>query len=683
MSESDSDSEQHLDFTTKIGILDPEGVNPNPLTNAEYTQNYKNLAKKWSSLPGYTKAKEILDSIRDVQLTFIISGTGSGKSVLLPKFALHYTNYKGRIAMTLPKRVITVSAATFASQTLDTALGTDVGYVFKGSDKSMRNPANKIIYMTDGILTMKMLTDPTLSEYKVIIIDEAHERKVQIDMIMLGLKNLLQSGTRPDLRVIIMSATIDSEKYQKYFAGVKSRIVMVSGQPNYPIDVHFLDHPTKNYISTGLEIIDSIVKIEIKKDILFFIAKSKEAVDVCKVIRPKFPHIYCIEVYADMDKKLQIYAEDKDKYMELGPYNQKLVMATNVAESSLTIDGLKYVIDSGYELFSYFDPESIAHILEPRLIAKSSALQRRGRVGRTEAGICYHLLTESQFNSLKPFQDPDILRQDITMDLLKIIKGTKTESYIDGFDVLTQLMDIPKQSYVNYTYNLLKLYKILDSADILEKKISSEILSFSSQELNQSLFLIFAYQMFCAREASIILAMIDACDSRIGNIFFKSDTICESDCAKSASKTYLKQISSKKGDHLTFLNIFTDYKNSLDQMAWAKKHGIKLYILKSAKDKSNELYRKIINISKAPQLAGAKDIDLNKKIIEALKRSHLHLQAKNLKSTYANKQQSAQISRDSVLHQYYNKSDLSKKTFIYNELKSIAGNWEFSVATLI
>lgn len=674
----------HLDFSSKIGILDPEGKEPNPLNGQPYSQKYKDLAKMWSSLPGYVKAEEIFKSIRDFQLTFIISGTGSGKSVLLPKFALHYTNYKGKVGMTLPKRVITVTAANFSAATLDTEVGKDVGYVFKGYDKKMHNTENKIVYMTDGILTMKMVNDPTLSEYAVIIIDEAHERKVQIDMIMLFLKNLLQSGKRPDLRVIIMSATIDGDKYKKYFAGVKSNIVMVSGKPNHPIDVHFLEQPTKNYIATGLEIIEGIVNSQIKKDMLFFIAKSREAIEVCRFIRPKFPRIYCIEVYADMDKNLQIYAEDKDKYMELGNYDQKLVMATNVAESSLTIDGLKYVIDSGYELFSYFDPEAVAHVLETRLIAKSSALQRRGRVGRTESGICYHLLTKSQFDSLKEFQEPDILRQDITIDLIKIIGGTTSKKYIDGFDIVTQLMDIPKQNYINYSYKLLKLYKILNSEDILEKKISSDILSFSSLELNQSLFLIFAYQLFCAKEASIILAMIDACDSKITNLFYKSDTINKSKPHdKNASKNYLRKIASKKGDHITLLKIFEDHKKASDKNAWANTHGIKLYILKLAKDKYGEYYRKIINLSNAPQIAGAQDVSPTKKIIEALKRSHLHLTAKNLLSTYANKKQPAQIARDSVLHQLYSRSDLSKKTFIYNELKSITGQWEFSVITLI
>ncbi len=674
----------HLDYMTKIGILDPTGSEPNPLTQEPYTQTYKDLSKMWSKLPGYAKADEILKSIDKNQLTFIISGTGSGKSVLLPKFALHYTNYKGKIGMTLPKRVITLTAASFAAKTLDVELGKDIGYIFKGSDKAMRSPQNKIIYMTDGILTMKMVNDPDLKEYSVIIIDEAHERKVQIDLIMLFLKNLLQSGRRPDLRVIIMSATIDGEKYQNYFAGVNSNIIMVSGQPNHPIKVNFLDEPAKNYLPAGLEITESIINKQIKKDILFFITTSREALDTCKYIRPKFPKVFCVEVYSEMDKNLQIYAEARDKFMELGNYDQKLVMATNVAESSLTIDGLKYVIDSGHELFSYFDPETMGHVLETRLITKAQCLQRRGRVGRTEPGICYHLLTKSQFNSLKEFPEPEILRQDITIDLIKIIGQTGSKNYIDGYDILTQLMDIPKQSYINYAHDLLQLYKILDPEDNLEPKLSSDILHFSSLELNQSLFLIFSYQLFCAREASIILGMMELLKNKIVNLFYKSDTICNSDCAKKdAARNYIRKISSKKSDHLTFLKVFEDFKASTDQKAWARKHGIKLDILNQARKKADEYYRKIINVSRAPQLGGARDIDVKKKLIEALKRSHKHLIAKNLVSVYANKKQEGQIHKDSVVHQHYSRKELSKKTFIYNELTSITGNWEFSAITLI
>ena len=200
-----------------------------------------------------------------------------------------------------------------------------------------------------------------------------------------------------------MSATINGQQYQKYFSGIKSAIVNISGQPNYPIEVHFSEKTVNSYMQQGQELIEDLIHQQIKQDMLFFITTGNEALQLCRNIRPKYPRVYCVEVYADMDRNLEEYAKSRDKYLELGNYDQKLVMATNVAESSLTIDGLTYVIDSGYELHSRFDPNCYGQILEKQLISKAQALQRRGRVGRTAPGICYHLMTQEQFGELKDY----------------------------------------------------------------------------------------------------------------------------------------------------------------------------------------------------------------------------------------------------------------------------------------
>ncbi len=363
--------------------------------------------------------------------------------------------------------------------------------------------------MTDGSLIMRIVKDPLLSDFKVVIIDEAHERKVQIDLLLLFLKKLLESGKRPDLKVIIMSATIDGSKYQKYFNTVKSEIVYVSGKPNYDITTHYLDKPSLSYVTDGFELIKDLIQKGVHKDMLFFVTTSNEALQLCKNIRPKFPKVYCIEVYRDMDKDLQIYAQSRDKFLELGNYDQKLVMATNVAESSLTIDGLKYVIDSGYELYSRFDPDYQAQTLEKRLITKAQALQRRGRVGRTEPGICYHLLTKKQFDSLEEYPAPDILKQDITLDFLKIIQLTDDRSYNAGIAMLKELMDPPKKDYVDFSYDLFVLYELLDAKGKLTKT-GYDVTQFSSITINRSLFLLYAFKLYCAREASIILGMMEA-----------------------------------------------------------------------------------------------------------------------------------------------------------------------------
>jgi len=671
-----------MNKSDKIGILDIEGINPNPLNEEPYSDTYKDLAKIWSSFPAYKKIDDVLNSIKNNQLTFIISGTGSGKTVLIPKIALHYTNYQGKIGVTLPKRVVTLSAATFAAKTLDVQLGTYIGYIYKGSDKQMSGSQNKIVYMTDGSLTMKIMNDPYLKEYKVIIIDEAHERKIQIDLLLLFLKRILLSGQNPDLKIIIMSATIDGEKYKAYFPNITSQIIHISGQPNHEIVTHFLDEPSKSYMMDGLNLIKYLINNGIKKDMLFFITSSNEALQLCKSIRPLFPKVYCIEVYADMSKDLKIYAETRDKFLELGNYDQKLVMATNVAESSLTIDGLKYVIDSGYELYSYFDPETAGQILEKRLISKAQALQRRGRVGRTEPGICYHLLTKKQFDSLADYAPPEILRQDITMEVLKIVNFTKDKSMEQGQIILNELMDVPKNNQLEYAYDLYKLYKLLDQNEILTKS-GRNVVKFSSLPINRSLFLIYAYQLYCVKEATIIISMIEMLNGKLSNLFYKSDTICKSNCYKDSSKKLIKKLTVKNGDHMTFLKIFNEYKHIEDKELWARKYGIKVDYLRKVNEMANNYYRKIINISKDSQLSRIENINIDEKILEALKLSHQHLIAKNLQPIFTKRKQTGEIQKDSIISSIYTKKNMMNMTFIYDELICLNGTWEFSIVTII
>lgn len=674
-----------LGFRDKIGVLDPQGLNLNPMNGEPYSDQYRALGKVWSSYSAFEKAEEVLQSMDSHQLLFVVSSPGTGKTVMLPKFALHYTGYKGKVIVTLPKRVVTLSAASFAAKTMDVILGKEIGYVYKGSDKKMAGPQNKIVYVTDGTLIAKFVNDPLLLEYKVIIIDEAHERRVSIDLLLLFLRQLLKSGKRPDLRVIIMSATIDPQKYQKYFGGsdgVKSKIINITGQPNHDIIVHYLDHPSKSYMKEGLELIGEIVNLPSKKDLLFFITTSNEALQLCREIRPKYPKVYCIEVYADMDKNLKIYAETRDKYLELGNYDQKLIMATNVAESSLTIDGLKYVIDSGYELYSYFDPETVGQVLEKKLISKAQALQRRGRVGRTEPGICYHLLTKEQFDSLEPYPTPDIFKQDITIDILKVIQLTESKTYDEGIKLLNQLMDPPKKQYINLSRDLFNMYNIIGPDGKLTKA-GNEITKFSSLPINRTLFLIYSFQLHCAKEASVIIAMLDALNGKLSNLFYKSDTICESDCRKPSSRNLIQKLVDRKGDHFTFLNIFTNFKEAADQKAWTRKYGIKMDLLNSVDSTSRQYFFKILNSSRAPQLDRVKNIDTQKRLLEALKLSHQHLVAKKMVQTYAKKKIEGQINKESAVHYFYTKKDLANKTFIYDQLTNISNNWEYSSVTLI
>lgn len=666
-------------MTDRIGILDPSGENLNPITLLPYTDEYKRLAKFWSDFPAYKEAKNIIKDISDNQLLFVISGTGSGKTVLIPKFALHHTDYVGRVAVTLPKRVVTHSAADFAAKTLDVKLGEDIGYIYKGAPRDASNENNKIVYMTDGSLIMKFVNDPLLNEYKVIIIDEAHERKIQIDLIMLFLKKLLESGKRPDLKVIIMSATIDGEKYKKYFPGIKSKIINISGKPNYPINVIFSKQHVKNYLREGYEIINDLITPKERRDILFFLTSSNEAFQMCRKIKLDHPKTYCIEVYGDMPKQFKIYAESRDEFTKLGDYREKLIMATNVAESSLTIDGLNYVVDSCHELYSYFDPEHAANVLEKRLITKAQAIQRQGRVGRTQPGTCYHLVTQEEFNSLEQFPTPDILRQDITLELVKIILVTNEKTLDAGVNQLSELMDPPKKKYIDYSINLLQFYNII--SDGVLTKLGNDISSFSSLSLNRALFLLYSYQLYCAKEASIIIAMMETLGGKFTNIFLKDEKKNKS-YDKMIDK-YARELSDKSGDHISFYKLYELYTDAVDKPKFLAKYNLRGDTFNTVKKLADQYYYKVIRVSRAAPMDRVKDINLEKKITEALRLSHRHMTASRMKTIYPEKSTSASIQSDSVVNYYYKQSSMKTKTFIYDELSSINGAWEFSGITIL
>ena len=200
----DNKEEKHIKYD--IGIFDPQGKNPNPFNNKPYSDTYKNLAKFWSNLPAYKMAKDVVETINKNDVILIISSTGSGKSVLIPKYCIHVNNYSGLIIMTLPKKLITKATADFAAKTLDVELGEYVGYQYRG--ETAKSKDTKLLYSTDGSIVAMLKSDATIKEVDILIIDEAHERKVQIDLLLYLVKNaikLRKERNMKPLKLVIMS----------------------------------------------------------------------------------------------------------------------------------------------------------------------------------------------------------------------------------------------------------------------------------------------------------------------------------------------------------------------------------------------------------------------------------------------------------------------------------------------
>ena len=222
-----------------VGILDVKGVNLNPLTHKPYSEHYKTLASKWSKLPTYEKRFDIINSIKNNQVTIIITATGTGKTVLVPKLALHYLKYNGKIGVTLPKQILTQQQAEYAAETLDVTVGIQVGYQYKGSDKEYGDNNNMVLlYMTDGSIVSQLMNNPLITNYDIIIIDEAHERKVQIDFLLYLLRNTLRK--RPEFKLIIMSATINEKIFEDYYKEFTCGKINIGTSTNYKIESVFL-----------------------------------------------------------------------------------------------------------------------------------------------------------------------------------------------------------------------------------------------------------------------------------------------------------------------------------------------------------------------------------------------------------------------------------------------------------
>jgi len=671
--------------TKKIGILDPDGININPLTNKAYSDDYIRYAKKWRKLPAYEKASEIINDINNHQVILVVSGTGSGKTVLVPKFVLHSFDYKEKIAITLPKQIISKSAAEYAAKTLDVELGKEVGYVYKGSDKSATGPNVKLLYATDGTIVSKLLKDPLLPEYQAVVIDEAHERKIQIDFLLFLLRNTLRS--RKDFKLIIMSATIDDKLFESYFSGYSFKTIHIGGATHFPIENIYLDKPLMNneYMKYGVGLIRNICNNTNGGDILFFVTSVNETQQVCDTIKDDNHFNYCVEVFAGMNPEKQELAQDKEKYKIILKKNRKIVVATNVAESSLTIDGIKYVIDSGYELLSYYDPELRAKVLERKLITQAQAIQRRGRTGRTEPGLCYNLYTKNDFESLmKKFPDPAIRTSNLYSECLRFLNLGNVQTVTNLNNVLSQFIEPPKDIFVDTAISqLIQLGLICDKVITSLGKLIADL----QVDPMQGVVFCLGYKLQCARELLAIYSILDTTKGSIGELFIKSSLTDAIDNKKSEIKNQKIQqskhnLAHKNSDHLTLLKIFSKYRelkqnHSEDQlMHWCHTHYIKKTIL----DKSYKTFQKTKDIlrqhmSKYPSeklfnIEFDKTLKLETKLLLCIAFG-FRLNIINAKKYKINN------------NSFTNFKELEGSTIVYNELTNNNGKLEVNVVSKI
>lgn len=569
-----------------IGILDPAGINNNPLTNEPCSDTYKKFGKIWSKLPAYAEAQDTIQKITNNNVILIISQTGSGKTVLVPKYTLHALNYNKKVAIILPKQLLTESASEYAALTLDVKLGEEVGFKHRGGNQYNKEKT-KLLYTTDGTLVAMLKSDPLLLDFTAVIIDEAHERRVQTDFLLYLLKQICI--TRPEFKLIIMSATIDAKTFQNYFNKLKYVSLNYSGGTNYPI-THIYNGKSSNkeYLKNGIKKINEILSTTKEGDIIFFVPSIGDTISSCKNINMNKSQNYCVELFSGVNHEQKLLATDKDLYITQNKGTRKIVIATNVAESSLTVDGIKYVIDSGYEIVSYFDPIKESKVLEKRLTTQSQIKQRCGRTGRTSAGTCYHMYDNNEYNKLIEFQVPGIRQSNITTECLILLTWANIQNIQKLKEVLQEFIEPPKPLYINYAINHLKKLNLIVNDTITPLGMMIATLPI---EPMQGIAICAGWKLNCINEVVAIIVISDYIKNNINDLF----NFNKNEKDKGKIKRYenaRKSLMSKNSDHYTLYKIFKKY-NKLETEPEKQKWVRDNFLKQKALNTINSNYKKL------------------------------------------------------------------------------------------
>ncbi|MFH8253348.1 ATP-dependent RNA helicase HrpA [Streptomyces roseolus] len=457
-------------------------------------------------LPVSQKKDEILEAIRDHQVVIVAGETGSGKTTQIPKICLELgRGVRGMIGHTQPRRIAARTVAERVAEELRTPLGEAVGWKVRFTDQV--NPdATFVKLMTDGILLAEIQTDRELRAYDTIIIDEAHERSLNIDFLLGYLAQLLPR--RPDLKVVITSATIDPERFSRHFGDAP--IVEVSGR-TYPVEVRYRplleedsDESDRDQITAICDAVDELRK-EGPGDILVFLSGEREIRDTADALtKKKLSDTEILPLYARLS-----HAEQHRVFQAHS--GRRIVLATNVAETSLTVPGIKYVIDPGTARISRYSHRTKVQRLPIEAISQASANQRKGRCGRTSDGICIRLYSEDDFLTRPEFTDAEILRTNLASVILQMTAAGLGE--IEKFPFI----DPPDHRNIRDGVQLLQELGALDPTEKDPKKRLTQLgrkLSQLPVDPRLARMVLEADKNGCAREVMVIAAALSIQDPR-------------------------------------------------------------------------------------------------------------------------------------------------------------------------
>ncbi|XP_017792912.1 PREDICTED: putative pre-mRNA-splicing factor ATP-dependent RNA helicase PRP1 isoform X2 [Habropoda laboriosa] len=563
--------------TTVPSTVPKNQVQLNPYNGLPYTPRYHEFYKKRITLPVFEYRADFMRLLAQHQCIVLVGETGSGKTTQIPQWCVEYSRCIGTkgVACTQPRRVAAMSVAQRVSEEMDVALGEEVGYSIRFEDCS--SPKTVLKYMTDGMLLREGMSDPMLDAYQVILLDEAHERTLATDLLMGVLKEVIKQ--RPDLKLVIMSATLDAGKFQQYFDNAP--LMNVPGR-THPVEIFYTPEPERDYLEAAIRTVIQIHMCEeVAGDLLLFLTGQEEIEEACKRIKremdnlgPEVGELKCIPLYSTLPPNLQQKIFDPAPPTKPnGAIGRKVVVSTNIAETSLTIDGVVFVIDPGFAKQKVYNPRIRVESLLVSPISKASAQQRAGRAGRTRPGKCFRLYTEKAYkNEMQDNTYPEILRSNLGSVVLQLKKL--------GIDDLVHFdfMDPPAPETLMRALELLNYLAALDDDGNLTDL--GAVMAEFPLDPQLAKMLISSRDHNCSNEILSITAMLS-----VPQCFVRPN---ESKKAADDAKMRFAHID---GDHLTLLNVYHAFKQSFEDPQWCYDNFVNYRSLKSGDNVRQQLSR--------------------------------------------------------------------------------------------
>lgn len=511
-------------------------------------------------LPIYQAKTQLINKLRQLNNAVLIGETGSGKTTQIPQYLYEAgIGRQGIIAITQPRRVAAISLAGRVAEEKKVQPGKLVGYTVRFED--VTSSETKLKFMTDGMLLREAIGDPLLLRYTVVILDEAHERTVHTDVLFGVVKSAQRKRTEQNkipLKILVMSATMDVDLFSQYFN--KSPVLYLEGR-QHPIQIYYTKQPQSDYLQAALVSVFQIhQEAPPSHDILVFLTGQEEIEALARTCRDISKHLpdtcgpmTVVPLYASLPPTQQLRV-----FHPAPKGSRKVILSTNIAETSITISGIKYVIDTGMVKAKRYNPDSGLEVLAVQRVSKAQAWQRAGRAGREDAGFCYRLYTEEEFDNFASMTVPEIQRCNLASVILQLLALGVPD--VLNFDFMSK----PSPESMQKAVEQLDILGAVNRKDdqVLLTPLGKKMASFPLEPRFSKTLLI--SPDFSSTEEILTVISLLSVDSVLYNPPARRDDVL----------AVRKKFISSEGDHITLLNIYRAFKKVSGNKEWCRENFV-------------------------------------------------------------------------------------------------------------